>query len=371
MKKKSCFVITLLMTIVLLTGCQMSKEDLLKNAENFDEYSYNKAYESNQKATKEKYKNKKYLFSGHATEVKDDYAIVESQMSEYKVYFGNKDLLNLSNDYLIRFAGTYSDVDDDDVIIVKNAQYIDDNVNLLGKIDVKDSRSEKGCYLEIGDDDSILLEGVDYSSYGYFCIYDGKAVENESYAVVNGVIRYIEDEEYGDETYKIEKINSIRYADSEKNKPQKDGVAKGTEEAFKNFGLSFDDFKVKYNYVSAEYVNGVNSYTKEPDPTLDINVYLKEKFDEKTKKEEYDKLLTYLKKISTDGKIYNKISIDTYEEAAEFKLNLSDNGFTTYVKIGNGIYEVELYHRDGKGGNVNSTYYKGYYLLHFFNYDRL
>ena len=365
MKRKKLFLFFIIAILFTLTGCQMSKEDLIKNTKSFNEYIFSEEYKTNQKAANEKYKNNKYLFFGYVDSVEDNYAIIKAQMYEYEVYFNDKDLLSLKNDYLIRFSGTFEKIDDGE-IIVKKASYIDDNVDLWGKISVEDNWAKKGCYLESGNT-STLLKDIEYSWKGGYCLYNGKSLTNDEFVIVNGKIKVLLDDFGEFKEYKIENINSIEYEDSNKNKEEKDGMADGTKGAFKEFGITFDGFDVKYNYLSAEYVNGKNSYTNNPAPTLDIYVYIKDKLTEEERTKEYDKILNYLKSVSVDGKIYSKPARGVYEETSELKI--SKVGFTNYFKIGNGMYTVELYNNGGEGASINSTYYKEYYHLHFFNYD--
>lgn len=189
MKKK--LLVTLICGVLLMgiTGCGMSKENMIEKASMLNVKTLKNDLKSNFKNAKEKYEGNIYEISAGVISVEDNYAKVElynvDVTSSYlEVYFSSDDLKKIKANQKITFVGKLSNItkdsDDHFNVKIKNAYYISDIIEVTGTVRFHDETAgtRKYCY---------LYDYYDDNNKTTYQLTDLTTINSYSKATINGI----------------------------------------------------------------------------------------------------------------------------------------------------------------------------------------
>lgn len=212
MKKKIFSLLIICILVFGLTGCGVSKEKVLKNANKLNMNDFIDDISENELKAKEKYENNYYVIKGSVSSIKDgNIKLMTNSSTEFKVPLDNEEIKKISNSQIIEVAGKLLKIENNngDVKIEMDKSYLkSDSFLITGIVKIParkhlvnfvdytgrqksrtyyDEYKDSEWFLEIGDYKITSAEKQNFYGEGETIIL-GKKVEDGANVSVMGKI---------------------------------------------------------------------------------------------------------------------------------------------------------------------------------------
>ncbi len=224
MKKKILLTILCGVCLIGLTGCGMSKEEMIKESKSLNGKQLYKDLTSNFKSAKEKYEGNIYKISAGVISVEEKFAKIELSDIDFdkdylEVHFNSDDLNKLKKGQKITFVGKISNITNSNNnfnVKIKKAYYIDDIIEITGQVNYHkaDSLMIDYCYLDVYFDDK---EKTKYDLGNFtkyistnFAEISGKKIKNGDTITIKAKVEEKDNNTAYDDIWTVTEIKDIK-----------------------------------------------------------------------------------------------------------------------------------------------------------------
>lgn len=133
--KKTIILLILGITITLsFTGCNNSKDKIIKKASELETAVFIKKLNENAINTKDTYEGNIYKLTGLVSEINEKYILIDSK---FKIYLTKNDIKKIQENQQIEVAGKLTNIKKENIIgELKNAYLLNDSFTITGEVNI-------------------------------------------------------------------------------------------------------------------------------------------------------------------------------------------------------------------------------------------